>query len=209
MSLENVPEDSADVVDVEPLVLPPGSIFDDFPEPEPVRPAPKPARKTAEKKPLVGAPKSQGPAATTKPPTVEEWQSFFGRIVIRGVTSGYLWLVLRDIEMELTPEERAYIALEPDELMELAAPFASMSVKSKFLSKHGRAIVSFADSYESFVGLWFWMRRVNKVAKKYRKPAPVQGYVVSEEEMRNGTVGPNDGNVPQYPGQFFSPGSGA
>lgn len=197
----------ADVVDVEPLVLPPQNLFDAFaenPTPEPPKP-----QKPAEKKPLIGTPKNVPSASATKaPPSVDEWQKFFAKIVIRGITSGYLWMVLRDIEEELTPAEREMITLQPDELMELAAPFASFSVKSKFLQKHGRSIVAFADSYESFIGLWFWMRRVNKIAKRHRKAAPVPGYVV-QEETSNGFAGPDERYEPQQYNPGYFSGSGA
>lgn len=197
IDLSDAADSVVDAVDVEPLD------FDQFgiPTAEPPKAEPK--------KPLIEKPKNTPkPQATKAAPSVEEWQGFFAKIVVRGLTSGYLWLVLRDIEEELTPAEREMIHLREDELMELAAPFASFSVKSKFLTKHGRSIVSFAESYESFIGLWFWMRRVNKIAKRHRKPQPVPGFVMQQEEQSNGSSGQDEWSQPQYnPGTFF--GSGA
>lgn len=160
----------------------------------------------------------QGPERTAKPeaksgpPSLDEWQDFIGRFVIRGMTEGYLSLVLSDVEDELTPRERAMISLTQDDLREMAAPIASLAHKSKFARRKGRAVIAAADSMESVIAMVLWMRRVNKIAKKYRKPknsTPVQGYVVE---------GPDNGNSGSYgeqgPGNvgpgfgIFNPGSG-
>lgn len=157
---------------------------------------------------LVKAPKRvRASEPNSKPPSADEWQQFFARFVVRGITSGYLALVLRDIEDELTPAEREKIALSQDDLMELAAPLASFSSKNKFMVKHGRQIVSAADSSEALIGLAFWMRRVNKIAKKYRKNT-IQGFV--EEDNGRGFSRPNDESGPTFiPGTIFNPGSGS
>jgi hypothetical protein len=151
------------------------------------------------------------PKADSKPPTADEWQNFFSRFIVRGITRGYLALVMRDIEDELTPADKERIRLTDDELNELAAPMASLSTKSAFMKKHGRTIVSAAESSEAFIGLFFWMRRVNKIAKKYRQQQPIQGYVTNvQTEMRTepidyGIDGQNDAGYfpgPRYNGNF-------
>jgi hypothetical protein len=100
------------------------------------------------------------------PPSVDEWQDFIGRIVLRTLLDGYVTLMLRDCD--LTPQEEKYIELSKSDLKEMAAPFASFANKNKTMRKHGRSIISAADSYEAIIGLSIWMRRVNKVAKRHR-----------------------------------------
>lgn len=115
----------------------------------------------------VGVPKRNvAPSADTKPPTVDEWQDFIGRVVLRTVTEGYLTLMLRDCD--LTDQELRYLELSKDDLKEMAAPMASFANKNKTLRKHGRTIVAAADSWESVVAIFIWMRRVQKVARRHR-----------------------------------------
>ncbi len=163
--------------------------------------------------PLVEKPDRESkPIAKTGAPSLEEWQDFIGRFVIRGITEAYLTMVLGDLEEELTPRERELIRLTKDDLKELSAPLATMAQKSKFGRRKGRAIIAAADSGEAVVALLIWMRRVNRIAKKYRKSQPqtVPGYVV--EGNSNGNSGPDGGQGPQYggPGSWgvFNPGSG-
>jgi hypothetical protein len=194
-------ESDGDVLDIEPLPDDGTHPFDDVTVKNVADITPEPVK-------LVKAPpRAKVSDASGKPPTADEWQTFFARFVVRGITSGYLALVLRDIEDELTDLEKEKIALSQDDLMELAAPLASFSSKNKFMTKHGRQIVSAAGSSESVLALMLWMRRVNKIARKYRKNT-IQGRV--EERNVNGFSGPNDGSQgPQYiPGTVFNPGSG-
>lgn len=151
------------------------------------------------------------PEAKSGPPTLDEWQDFIGRFLIRGMTEGYLALVLSDVEEELSPRERAMIQLTQEDLREMAAPIASLAHKSKFARRKGRAVIAAADSMESVVAMVLWMRRVNKIAKKYRKPSgnqPVTGYVVEGPDggnsRQNGEQGPGTGTG----WGVFNPGSG-
>ena len=152
------------------------------------------------------------PEAKSGPPSLDEWQDFIGRFVIRGMTEGYLSLVLSDVEDELTPRERAMIQLTQEDLREMAAPIASLAHKSKFARRKGRAVIAAADSMESVIAMVLWMRRVNRIAKKYRKPQengqPIQGYVVEGPDNgnsgQNGQQGPGTGSG----WGVFNPGSG-
>jgi len=151
-------------------------------------------------------------------PTLDEWQDFIGRFVLRGVTEGYLNLVLADFYDDLTPRERAMIALTKDDLKEMSAPLASLANKSKFMRTKGRSIIASADSAESVIALLMWMRRVNRIAKKYRKnstPRPAQGQTIPGyimEEPNNGNNGQNAQQGPEFggPGSFgvWNPGTG-
>lgn len=174
---------------------------------------------TFEDIPLIGKPEKHSESkAKGGPPTADEWQSFFARFVVRGITRGYIALVLRDLEDQLSEEDKARIRLTDAELNELAAPMAGFSTKNAFLKKHGRTIVSSAESSEVLIGMFFWMRRVNKIAKRYRDAQPIQGTVInSQYETVNervddgGFYGSDDGNRlpgPRYGGQYFPGTSG-
>lgn len=172
--------------------------------------------------------------ARSGPPSVDEWQDFIGRIVLKTLLEGYVTLMLRDCD--LSPREEAYIALSKEELKELAAPFAGFANKNKVLRKHGRSIVAAADSYEAFVALAIWLRRVNKVARNHRpelaekraakKAAHAAQHQAKQEQAApnvtslqerlvssNGTTGPNEGNgngprPAAVPDGFVNPGTG-
>lgn len=101
------------------------------------------------------------------PPTLNEWQDFFSRFVVKLIIDAYLFFALGDLLDELTPMELQQIMLTKDDMKEMAAPFATMANRSSLAKKHGRTIIGFADSYESILNFLFWMRRVNRVAKKH------------------------------------------
>jgi hypothetical protein len=129
------------------------------------------------------------PEAKTGPPTVNDWQDFFGRIIIRGIVNAYVAFQLSDFLDELTPSEAKAIFLSKEDMTEMAAPLASLSAKSSFMKKHGRFIISTADSYESVVTMFFWMRRVNKIATRHRKAhgivKPQPGVAAKKENKRD------------------------
>jgi hypothetical protein len=138
-----------------------------------------------------------------------EWQDFIGGTVLRLLTEGYLNLVLfKDIdESELTARERELVRLSRDDLKDMAAPMAGFANKSKIARKHGRAMIAAGDSYESLIDLLIWARRVNKIAKKYRKPKTIKGKVED-----NGQVpGQDEPSGNDYPAGFpsiYNPGTG-
>jgi hypothetical protein len=109
--------------------------------------------------------------ARTGPPKIGEWQDFFARIVIRYGTDFYMNLMLRDIDSEsLKPSDWAQLSITADERTAIARPFAEFANKSKVARKHGRLIVSSADSVESAILLMKWGRSVSRIARKYKKP---------------------------------------
>lgn len=162
------------------------------------------------------------PASQVKkgPPSLSDWQDFFSRFVIKILVDIYLNIVLGDLVMELSPTERDMIKLSAKDMSDIAAPLAVMTEKTSFGKKHGRSIIAMADSYESVITLLFWMRRVNRVARKHkpakqRKQRPAaQGVVIPPKETNNAfTDGYNqrdsDGsgiNGYEYP--VFNPGAG-
>jgi hypothetical protein len=157
----------------------------------------------------------KGDKPPTGAPSLDEWQDFIGRIVLKSLTDLFLSVALGDIQDELTPKEWEMISLTKQDLKEMSAPIATLAHKSKFGRRRGRAIIAAADSSEAVLALVFWMRRVNKIASKYRKqrrPAqPTQtipGYV---EESNSGTSGEN-GEQGTWNGAagfgLFNPGTG-
>lgn len=157
----------------------------------------------------------RGTKAKSTPPTADEWQVFFAKFVIRGLTAGYLHLALGDIQEQLSDEDKRKIKLTSDELMEISAPIAGFASKNSFLKKHGRTIVSSAQSMDTVIGLYFWMRRVNKIGKKYRANQPQTHPGVQEtilvQPVRSEThvaTGPNVGEWIPGPGDGYVPGFG-
>jgi hypothetical protein len=119
------------------------------------------------------------------PPSLSEWQDFFGRIVVKLLVDFYLYIVLGDIMDDLTDNEMKSILLSEEDMKEVAAPLAELANKSAFMKKHGRLLVASADSFESVMTLVLWARRVNRVAKKHRpaKPSKRQQQQMRQQQM--------------------------
>lgn len=164
--------------------------MEDTPEDAPFGEQSLPAREIVEKPERVSAVE-----AKTGAPSLDEWQDFFGRFLIRMLVDAYLYLVLGDLIDELSKTELDSIKLSKEEMKEIAAPLAEMSNKSSFMKKHGRSIIATTESYESVMTLLFWMNRVNRIAKRHRKANPkprrVRGHAVPREDQNNAR---NDGN---------------
>jgi hypothetical protein len=146
----------------------------------------------------------------TGPPNAGEWQDFYGNIVLRMLTEGYLNLVLyREIdEADLTEREKELITLTKDDLRQMAAPMAQFSAKNKTMRKHGRTVIAAAESYEALVDLFIWMRRVNKIAKRHRKPRVAEN-IAESEVINNGYVPDQNGEARQTGGfTIFNRGTG-
>lgn len=155
----------------------------------------------------------------TGPPSAVEWQDFLGSTVFRLLTEGYLYLVLfRHVdEQDISPRERDMVRLTKEELRDIAAPLATVASKNKLARKHGRTVIASAESYESFLDLFFWMKRVNKIAKRYRKQPTrtPEGEYVEGQVVDNGTVRGTDGSTgesgvgfPDTNGVIFNRGTG-
>lgn len=140
---------------------------------------------------------------TNKPPDFAEWTEFIGTVVLRWAARGISAVILRGIDRDtIDPADLDEIDLDEEQLTALAKPFAHVADRSKFLTKHGRAIIDSKDAIEAAVILFMWMGRVNRVAKKYRPRHAVKG------EVENGTV--NSGADVQGPAasQFGAVGAG-
>lgn len=157
------------------------------------------------------------PSRTAKagPPTLDEWQQFFGRVVLRTACDWYITWAFRGVdEDDLSDREVERIAMSDDERDRIAVPFAELSNKSKFMRKHGRLVVSSGDSFYALVALGAWASRVNRIAAKH-KPKIVQGKAQANgsggTSQANGAPfaeGANGGRIPNGPFRVFGPGSG-
>lgn len=133
--------------------------------------------------------------AKTTIPTVAEWQDFIGRTALRFITDGYITLMLRDIEHLLSEHERELIRLSKQDLTDLAAPMAELAYKSPMLRKRGRLIVASADSIEAVWTLVFWMRRVQRIAKRHQIELRQQNAAQSNVYIRPEDVINANGNL--------------
>jgi hypothetical protein len=155
--------------------------------------------------------------AKSGPPDVDEWLGFFSRVVLKSTCNWYLEIAFRGIDEDrLSEREVARIAMTDDERAAIARPFAELSVKSKFMKKHGRMIVASGDSFYALVILGSWFSRVNRIASKYRAPKGPRSVPVSRVAS-NGNSGPgsqgggipqgaNGGRIPDGPFTVYNPG---
>jgi hypothetical protein len=103
------------------------------------------------------------------PPRLDEWQDFFSRILIKGLTDRYIDRLFRDVdENALTPRELSRINLTFEEREQIALPFSELANKIGFTRKHGRVIIASAGAAESALTLSLWYSRVNRIAARYR-----------------------------------------
>lgn len=119
------------------------------------------------------------------PPTVDEWQDFFSRFVVKMLVDAYLSVMLGDFIDELTEAEANRIKLTPEDFKTIGSPLAEMANQSSYMKKHGRAVIAFSESSESILTLLFWMRSVNKVAKKHRKNNPRPARTMRARRINN------------------------
>lgn len=170
-------------------------------------------------------PRTKSKRATTKAPSLDEWQDFIGRIVLTTLTDFYLDFALKGISDQLTDRELRQVRLSKQDLKDMAAPIATLAQGSKFAQKRGRALIAASDSIEAVIVMVLWMKKVNKIAKKYRpvqqrQPRTVRGNVVNTQtqpqETNNGPTGQFQEQGPGYgdagPGvggfPLFNPGAG-
>jgi hypothetical protein len=149
-----------------------------------------------EDKPLVDPEKPQREALKTGPPSGDEWLDFFSRIVLRIGTDLYVDFAFRGIDdSAVSDSDLARIKIRKEERDSIARPFAEFATKNKTLRKHGRQVVALTDSIESLMSLGIWMRRVNRIAKKYRPEKQKQVRPqVRIRETQSGDFGSPTGN---------------
>lgn len=113
--------------------------------------------------------KPPGSELKTTPPDKDDWLDFFSRIVLRVGLESYVDFAFRGIDESIVSDRDLERVTPTKELRDqIAAPFAVYATKNKWMRKHGREIVSLADSLEAVIQLGIWMRRVNRIASHYR-----------------------------------------
>jgi hypothetical protein len=149
--------------------------------------------------PLVDPEKRQKEKTKTGPPDPEEWLDFFSRIILKVGMNSYIDFAFRNVDEERVSEaDLKRIQVTKEERDSIARPFGEYASKNPYTRKHGRQVVALTDSLESLLTLGIWIRRVNRVAKKY-KPVKRQTIrpttVLRESREANGANGqnPSDG----------------
>lgn len=151
---------------------------------------------TGEDKPAEILPERKKTAPKSGAPTLDEWQSFFSRIVVRFLTDGYIAYAFRGIdENALSERDLQKLKLNKDERDKIAVPFSEYANKSPFARKHGRQIVAAVDSLESVATLAIWMGRVNRIARKYR-PQQTKGKAANNVRTRQAESNGHDEQQP-------------
>lgn len=155
--------------------------------------APQPV--APEDKPLVDPEKYQREALKTSPPNGDEWLDFFSRIVLRIGTDLYVDFAFRGIdENAVSDKDIERIKIRKEERDSIARPFAEFATKNKTMRKHGRQVIALTDSIESLMSLGIWMRRVNRIAKRYRPEKSKRPQVRIRENQQNGNIGSPTGS---------------
>ena len=180
------------------------------------------AKPKAEKREsLIDPEKPQRDATKSGPPTGQEWQDFFSRIVLKVAMEYYVDFVFRGVDENLiTDADLERLRVRKEERDTIARPFAEYANKNTWTRKHGREILAAADSMESLVILGIWISRVNRIAKRYKPRKPQKGKATvtnngrerqasadgSPGENGNHVNGSTGGSVPGF--QIFNPGGG-
>lgn len=128
----------------------------------------------------------------TGPPDITEWMDFFSKVVLRFICDWYVQWAFSGVDEDLLSDrEIERIQLTGDERKRIARPFAELSYKSKLMRKHGRTIVASGGAFDALVTLGAWTSRVNRIARKYKRPNPRQARPGNE---RSGSGQPQQAN---------------
>lgn len=155
----------------------------------------------------------------TGPPKVSEWQDFFSRVILKVGMEAYTDFAFRRVdESKVSDTDLRRITVRKDERDVIARPFAEYANKNKWMRKHGREVVAATDSIESLVTLGIWMRRVNRIAGRYKETAPKPQRprnIRLREETANGDNRQDEassvngsGRLPDGDFPIYNPGSG-
>lgn len=104
-----------------------------------------------------------------KPPDFREWHDFGANFVFKWLCRGYVGWVFQGIDRERVLNAAELKALDPDPEMLSAAtkPLAHMADRSKFMTKHGRAIIDSADGIEALIAVGMYANTVRRIAKSH------------------------------------------
>lgn len=193
----------------------------DIVDAEVIAESPVEAVKPAARAKTAKAPESAGPRdAKTGPPSLDEWQRFFSRVLLKVITETYVNWAFRDVDEDAISErDLQRLMMTDDERKYISVPLSEISNKSRFMRKHGRMIVASGDAFNAFVVLTAWANRVNRIALKY-KPQSARVTEMRLRSERNGQAtedgnpqgaylnGSNGGRFPDgFQGTIYNPGS--
>jgi hypothetical protein len=162
--------------------------------------------------PLIDPEKLQRQNLKTGPPDTTEWLDFFSRVILKVGMNSYIDFAFRGIDEDhVSDEDLAKLKVSREERDVIARPLAEFAAKNPYTRKHGRQVVALTGSIESLMTLGIWMRRVNRIAKKYK---PIQAKTIrptavhlrseaSVNDQPNGTPSPNGTNGIQGTGRGF------
>jgi hypothetical protein len=202
-----------------PPPLEPDDVFNP-PKPDPGPSGPKHAKEAAKDGPKIDAeikstrlsekpvPK-EGDKPKAGPPTLEEWQDFFARIVFLTLAEWYVTWCFRGVPEDIISEEDLKrCTLSKEERQQIALPLSELANKSSVARKHGRQVIAFFESFEAIILIGMWMSKVHRIASKYRprkEKRPVNVRVEQNAPPSNGSGGAPgfDPNV-----SIFNPGTG-
>jgi hypothetical protein len=103
------------------------------------------------------------------PPTLDEWQDFFARVVFLTLAEWYVTWCFRGIPDEVIDEgDLRRCTLSKEERKAIALPLSELANKSSVARKHGRQVIAFFETAESFILIGMWMAKVHRIAAKYK-----------------------------------------
>jgi hypothetical protein len=145
------------------------------------------------------------------PPTLDEWQDFFARVVFLTLAEWYVSWCFRGVDEGIvSDEDLKRCTLDREERKAIALPLSELANKSSVARKHGRQLIAFFESAEAFILIGMWMSKVHRVARKYKPQRGKPNVRMGQDE---GT--PNGGGPVHGPGgtvypdvQVFNPGVG-
>ncbi len=191
-----------------PTVPPKGTFKDQQPK---TPPADRILSEEAEKPPRFEEkpPPSDKPKAG--PPTLDEWQDFFARVVFLTLAEWYVSWAFRGIPDDvISDEDLARCTLSRDERKAIALPLSELANKSSVARKHGRQVIAFFESAEAFILVGMWMAKVHRVAAKYKPPKGGRKHERMAENPPPGNGTGPSGDRPQFDPSVtvWNPGTG-
>jgi hypothetical protein len=155
-----IPEDPEGSSEADELKVPPRPVGRH-------RRTPKAAIEAPPKEPRQPKPPPPPAPPKIKPPDFSEWHDFGANFAFKWLCRGYVGYVFRGIDKERVLNSAELRALEPNEEMLSSAtkPFAHMADRSKFMKKHGRAIIDSADGLEALIAVGMYANTVRRIAR--------------------------------------------
>lgn len=193
---------SADDSALPPPVVPPQDVLDDWAKFS-AGPPTRDAGRVLDHESRLGDLFEEKPAVTEKdkpkagPPTLDEWQDFFGRVVFLTLAEWYVQICFLGVPEEIiSDEDLQRCMLTKDERKAIALPISELANKSSTARKHGRQVIAFFETAESFILIGVWMAKVRRIANKYKPKKEKPAKVVRPKRERvqpNEETGPTGG----------------